>query len=30
MVAIGLLKGNLVAEDYEDDVSQDQIIDALR
>ena len=30
MVAIGLLKGNLVAEDYEDDVAQDSKIDALR
>jgi len=30
MVAIGLLKGNLVAEDYEDDVAKDQRIDALR
>ena len=30
MVAIGLLKGNLVAEDYEDDVAQDPRIDALR
>ena len=30
MVAIGLIKGNLVAEDYEDDVAQDPRIDALR
>ncbi len=30
MVAIGLLKGNLVAEDYEDDAASDQRIDALR
>ena len=30
MVAIGLLKGNLVAEDYEDDVAQDPRIDELR
>ena len=30
MVAIGLLKGNLVAEDYEDDVAKDPRIDALR
>jgi 2-methylcitrate dehydratase len=30
MVAIGLLKGNLVAEDYEDDVARDPRIDALR
>ena len=30
MVAIGLLKGNLVAEDYEDDVAKDTRIDALR
>ena len=30
MVAIGLLKGDLVAEDYEDDVAQDQRIDELR
>ena len=30
MVAIGLLKGNLVAEDYEDDVAHDPRIDALR
>lgn len=30
MVAIGLLKGNLVAEDYEDDVAADPRIDELR
>ncbi|MDB4661618.1 bifunctional 2-methylcitrate dehydratase/aconitate hydratase [Gammaproteobacteria bacterium] len=30
MVAIGLLKGNLVAEDYEDDAASDPKIDALR
>jgi 2-methylcitrate dehydratase len=30
MVAIGLLKGNLVAEDYEDDVANDPRIDMLR
>ena len=30
MVAIGLLKGNLVAEDYEDDAAKDPRIDALR
>ena len=30
MVAIGLLKGDLVAEDYEDDVAKDPRIDALR
>ena len=30
MTAIGLLKGNLVAEDYEDDVASDPLIDALR
>jgi 2-methylcitrate dehydratase len=30
MVAIGLLKGNLVAEDYEDDVANDPRIDTLR
>ena len=30
MVAIGLLKGNLIAEDYEDDVASDPRIDALR
>ena len=30
MVAIGLLKGDLVAEDYEDDVAQDLRIDELR
>lgn len=30
MVAIGLLKGNLVAEDYEDDVAADPRVDALR
>jgi 2-methylcitrate dehydratase len=30
MVAIGLLKGNLVAEDYEDDVANDPRIDKLR
>ena len=30
MVAIGLLKGNLVAEDYEDDVAKDPRIDTLR
>ena len=30
MVAIGLLKGNLVAEDYEDDVAADPRVDQLR
>jgi 2-methylcitrate dehydratase len=30
MVAIGLLKGNLVAEDYEDDVASDPRVNALR
>lgn len=30
MVAIGLLKGHLVAEDYEDDVAADKRIDTLR
>lgn len=30
MTAIGLIKGNLVAEDYEDDVASDPRIDALR
>ena len=30
MVAIGLLKGSLVAEDYEDDVAKDPRIDSLR
>ena len=30
MIAIGLLKGNLVAEDYEDDVAADPRIDKLR
>ena len=30
MTAIGLLKGNLVAEDYEDDVAKDARIDSLR
>ena len=30
MTAIGLLKGDLVAEDYEDDVARDPRIDALR
>lgn len=30
MVAIGLLKGRLVAEDYEDDVAADPRVDALR
>ena len=30
MTAIGLLKGNLVAEDYEDDVASDSLIDSLR
>lgn len=30
MTAIGLLKGHLVAEDYEDDVASDPRIDALR
>jgi len=30
MVAIGLLKGNLVAEDYEDEVAKDLKIDELR
>ena len=30
MAAIGLLKGNLVAEDYEDDVAADPRVDKLR
>ena len=30
MTAIGLLKGDLVAEDYEDDVAEDPMIDKLR
>ncbi len=30
MAAIGLIKGNLVAEDYEDDVARDPRVDALR
>ena len=30
MIAIGLLKGNLVAEDYEDDVAADRRVDELR
>jgi 2-methylcitrate dehydratase len=30
MAAIGLLKGNLVAEDYEDDVAADQRVDNIR
>ena len=30
MTAIGLLKGDLVAEDYEDDVASDPRVDALR
>ncbi|MEE9325874.1 MAG: bifunctional 2-methylcitrate dehydratase/aconitate hydratase [Cocleimonas sp.] len=30
MVAIGLLKGNLTAEDYEDNVANDPCVDALR
>ena len=30
MVAIGLLKGNLVAEDYEDEVAKDPRVDELR
>ena len=30
MTAIGLLKGNLVAEDYEDDVASDPRVDQLR
>ena len=30
MAAIGLIKGNLVAEDYEDDVASDPRVDALR
>ncbi|MFK8015318.1 MAG: bifunctional 2-methylcitrate dehydratase/aconitate hydratase [Gammaproteobacteria bacterium] len=30
MVAIGLLKGDLIAEDYEDDVAADPRVDALR
>ncbi|HKI74456.1 MAG TPA: bifunctional 2-methylcitrate dehydratase/aconitate hydratase [Pseudomonadales bacterium] len=30
MTAIGLIKGNLVAEDYEDDVAADPRVDALR
>jgi 2-methylcitrate dehydratase len=30
MAAIGLLKGNLVAEDYEDDVAADPRVDKIR
>ena len=30
MVAIGLVKGNLIAEDYEDDIASDPRIDTLR
>jgi len=30
MIAVGLLKGNLVAEDYEDDVASDPLLDQLR
>ena len=30
MTAIGLLKGDLVAEDYEDDVASDPLVDELR
>src|SRR5437762_10308322 len=30
MVAIGLIKGNLTAADYEDDVARDPRVDALR
>jgi len=30
MAAIGLIKGNLVAEDYEDDVASDPRVDAVR
>ena len=30
MTAIGLLKGDLVAEDYEDDVASDPLVDQLR
>ncbi len=30
MIAVGLLKGNLVAEDYEDDVASDPLLDKLR
>ena len=30
MVAIGLLKGDLVAEDYEDNIAADKRIDSLR
>ena len=30
LLDLGLLKGNLVAEDYEDDVAKDPRIDALR
>ena len=30
MTAIGLLKGNLVAEDYEDEIASDPLIDSLR
>lgn len=30
MTAIGLIKGNLIAEDYEDDVASDPRVDALR
>ena len=30
MIAVGLLKGNLIAEDYEDDVASDPLLDQLR
>ena len=30
MAAIGLLKGNLIAEDYEDDIASNPLIDSLR
>ena len=30
MTAIGLLKGNLIAEDYEDDIASNPLIDSLR
>ncbi len=30
MIAVGLLKGNLVAEDYQDDVASDPLLDQLR
>lgn len=30
MIAVGLLKGNLVAEDYEDDVASDPLLDQFR